>query len=74
MRTSSPLDDPAAGMPYMIFQTLLENRAPLICRRVWHSSTSTSQVSNMMKNENIFDGDINSSGWQHMASTLLVLS
>lgn len=44
MRTSSPLDGPAAGMPSMKSPQALEHRPLLTCHRVWHSSTSTSQA------------------------------
>lgn len=53
MRTSSPLDDPDAGMPSMNSQMPPERRAPLTCHRVWHNSVSTSQVSNIRKNGNM---------------------
>lgn len=44
MRTSSPLDGPAAGTPSMKSQRPLERRDLLTYHRVWHSSASTSQV------------------------------
>lgn len=44
MRTSSPLDGPAAGTPSMTSKQPLEGRGQLTCHRAWRSSTSTSQV------------------------------